>query len=57
MTTIASMGLKSREYGDKLRTLAPQDSIIGTIDANLWAGRLYQFPKIMLQLVNVPFVN
>jgi hypothetical protein len=28
------MGLKSGEDGDKLRTLAPQDSIIGTIDAN-----------------------
>ncbi|MEG4524303.1 hypothetical protein QUB61_15960 [Microcoleus sp. C2D2] len=40
MTTIASMGLKSGEYGDKLRTLAPQDLIIGTIDANLWAGKL-----------------
>ena len=36
----SSMGLKSGEYGDKQITLAPQASIIGTIDANLWAGKL-----------------
>jgi hypothetical protein len=35
-----SMGLKSGEYRDKQITLAPQASIIGTIDANLWAGKL-----------------
>jgi hypothetical protein len=39
------MGLKSGEYGDKLRTLAPQDSIIGTIDAHLWAVSYTKFLK------------
>jgi hypothetical protein len=32
----SSMGLKSGEYEDKQITLAPQASIIGTIDPNLW---------------------
>ena len=31
----SSIGLKSGEYGDKLITLAPTDSIRGTIDATL----------------------
>ncbi len=35
-----SIGLKSGEYGDKQIILAPTDSIIGLIDANLWAGKL-----------------
>jgi hypothetical protein len=36
----SSIGLKSGEYGDKQIILAPTDSIIGLIDANLWAGKL-----------------
>jgi hypothetical protein len=36
----SSIGLKSGEYGDKQITLAPTASIIGTIDASLWAGKL-----------------
>ena len=36
----SSIGLKSGEYGDKQITLAPTDSIIGAIDASLWAGKL-----------------
>jgi hypothetical protein len=39
-TTLRSLGLKSGEYGDKQIILAPTDSIIGLIDANLWAGKL-----------------
>jgi hypothetical protein len=39
-TTFRSIGLKSGEYGDKQIILAPTDSIMGFIDANLWAGKL-----------------
>lgn len=34
------MGLKSGEYGDKHRTEAPTDSIIGTIESSLCADKL-----------------
>lgn len=36
----SSMGLKSGEYGDKQITFAPTASIIGSIEASLWAGKL-----------------
>jgi hypothetical protein len=36
----SSIGLKSGEYGDEQIILAPTDSIIGLIDANLWVGKL-----------------
>jgi hypothetical protein len=36
----SSMGLKSGEYGDKQMTIAPTDSIRGTIDRTLCAGKL-----------------
>ena len=36
----SSIGLKSGEYGDKQITLAPTASIIGAIEASLWAGKL-----------------
>ena len=32
----SSIGLKSGEYGDKQIILAPTDSMIDLIDANLW---------------------
>ncbi|MEG5173079.1 hypothetical protein [Microcoleus sp. B3-D7] len=34
------MELKSKEYGDKLIILAPTASIIGAIEAILYAGQL-----------------
>jgi hypothetical protein len=45
-TTLGSIGLKSGEYGDKEIILAPTDSIIGLIDANLWAGKLGSIPVL-----------
>ncbi|WP_041233075.1 hypothetical protein [Cylindrospermum stagnale] len=35
-----SIGLKSGEYGAQQITVAPTASIIGSIDASLWADKL-----------------
>jgi hypothetical protein len=40
----SSIGLKSGEYGAKQIILAPTDSIIGLIDANLWPASIQRFP-------------
>ncbi len=46
----SSIGLKSGEYGDKLITLAPTDSIMGTIYATLRAGKLSITTTARLQI-------